>query len=795
MTASGRLTLGAGLAAAGPAERVAIQLADADRRRFAALDSVLAGLLDASIRGHQSVEILWGPRRTTQDRIALRVDDAQRQTLGPLSCTAQEAAGAWYLPATARLDVGTIDFAWVSSVEARYSLAAADTMRPTVEIDTPESVAAWSALEPILSALFLPVKLRSGNWLGERRPDQMAAAWNEVDACYEALGIDRAPLTVFKDGAAWAHLDLEGVTAARSALLDSWRGAPPDVGLRALAWHTGKLVERYYSKAKAGVALRNKVLNTTVERPLTACFGGDWMALLDYLEEEPHPDEQVIVAVPPTQILSPTQPTSTGDPAPRAAPVGETEMHRILASLWGGSPESPLSARTQVARRWWAAFEVLWDNQKPGMRSLWGLVADRGEDNLDAVLDGRYTPRAWQELPADVISEIENLWGSCLLARWPDAIVTEPYPHAACAEAFGPALEFWHGVALTCWFICEGPMSRTGIDGMADYYDRQLKALDDLGCAVDPSLFTDLLNAAKLLTDRPSVPTGPTRTEAHDGFTMTVTPMSPEGQKDGFEHLRDVLRQHRAKWTTAHLDSYLEHRWETELRATGDAYHRTVADRAKPPTAKAFAKIAEGPANHWFGGNLADLAASLAISAPPAQTRCTMLPADRSAFVQQVNDILEGRRWADSPDDMDRDERTSLLRRWELAMRSPLIVQRWEATGAAPGPAGLSWVTLSLEDAFGPDRDSGWRTYLAAIERACRHPVSQANVRVARTADPSQSTRISVVAIGQPPAARQPQRRQAPPAPAPPPPARDPADEAGPARRAGGRLARWLSRS
>ncbi|MDX6600686.1 MAG: hypothetical protein QOE87_4573 [Gaiellales bacterium] len=38
-------------------------------------------------------------------------------------------------------------------------------------------------------------------------------------------------------------------------------------------------------------------------RTLTGFFGGDWLRLLRYLEEAPHPDEEIVAAIPQTKLF------------------------------------------------------------------------------------------------------------------------------------------------------------------------------------------------------------------------------------------------------------------------------------------------------------------------------------------------------------------------------------------------------------------------------------------------------------------------------------------------------------
>lgn len=714
-------TFGARFAAASPAERAALHTGEGDRQAFADYDRVLSDLFDRAIRGTQILDVALTTRRTESDVITLKVADEERAVLaGVLAPEAQQARGGWYVPAADKPLVGMVEFARWANAEPRFSISAADAQRAAVKLDTPDAIAVWAALEPVMELLYLPLKLRSGYWLGDRRPDQMEKDWATVDTAYAAFGIDTTPVAMFKDGRGWATRTIDEVIAARQALLNAWKSAPPDVGERAIVLLISRLVERYYAKAKHGMVQRTKVMNKGLERALTGAFGGDWLAFLRYLGEQVHPAEQIATAVEPTSLLVSGRDRAAQAAASTGVPVEEIE--RMLAAYWGGHEDSPVEQRARVMRGWWRAFDELHARQAPGMPSLWGLLGDRFEDTGQNFDDGRYTRHGYRLLPAEISAQVDALWGTAVLPRWPQALVTEPYPQASFAETLGAGVDFWHGVALTCWFICEGPYSRTDIGGMPNYYDRQIKALDELGCSIDYAMFADLREAEKKLTDRPLPAGDTTEYDVGNGMSFSITVSTGPTKKDGFEHLRDVVTRYRRAWAEQHFERYLQGRWEQDLRGVGDAYHTYVADKGKPPTLKQFAKLAEVAANRWFGGDLAQLSNALGLPAPEPPTYRRLLPLDRPAFVARVRELLGGQRWEESPDEMDRDDRERRLRLSELAEHGPAAIQIWEATGEPPPQKSASWARYRLETAFGPDTDAGWQKYLKALEVALREP-------------------------------------------------------------------------
>ncbi|MFE4956188.1 hypothetical protein ACFRCW_19300 [Streptomyces sp. NPDC056653] len=72
------------------------------------------------------------------------------------------------------------------------------------------------------------------------------------------------------------------------------------------------------------------------------------------------------------------------------------------------------------------------------------------------------------------------------------------------AETLGLALEFWHGVALTVWFVCEGPYSRTPCPA-SPTTTAAPTTLRDAGCPVAPNLFEELRTAEQHLVPEEAI--------------------------------------------------------------------------------------------------------------------------------------------------------------------------------------------------------------------------------------------------------------------------------------------------
>lgn len=158
------------------------------------------------------------------------------------------------------------------------------------------------------------------------------------------------------------------------------------------------------------------------------------------LGQRPHPDEQIVTALPKPQIYSGGR-TRAKDIA-RQQGVSETEVEKIAAALWQKpSGASPIEERTACLRKYWQAFDDLHARQKPGMKSLWGLVEEGGRIDFEPVRDDIFHARLYLELlPAELTREIEKLWGTTMLNKYPESIVSEPFPHAVMANVFGPAI-------------------------------------------------------------------------------------------------------------------------------------------------------------------------------------------------------------------------------------------------------------------------------------------------------------------------------------------------------------------
>ncbi len=624
-------TFGAHLSGLSPEEAVVAEVKAGKHERFAALDAFLADLLRRSfVSGERVVDITYARRSTGYDTVSItNVESAQRELLDDqFTLERQEARGAWFLPQEASLKVGICNLAGHMAAHPRFAINA--TRDESVKVDlraSADTLAAWALLVPVFADLLAPIELRAPT--GQLKPaDQQRKVWAAVDETYAALDIEAdAVLAVMRPGGGWASLRAADQVAARQALLGALarqvgEGTASRWRIRAI----GGLAAAYYRKAKQGPPLAKAVLTKAHQQTLAAVFGGDWLALLEYLEEQPNPAERITTALPEPRLYIRATAKTASVAAQADLPVDEVE--RMLAAYLGatGDATSPVEKRVEVMRRWWDAFDALHAAQRPGQQPLWGLV-DEGIVALDN--DAAPEPYLYRQLlDADLVDEIDRLWDGVTLPRWPERIVSEFHPHRQMADAFGPASAFWHGVALTCWYVCEGPYSRTDIAGLEKYHQRQLTALDEAGYPIDRALFKELKRAEKRLGPPQQLWAQQERHEVTAGVTLTIG-MGGGTRREGFEILRDVVTQHRRNWAQRHLDEYLHHRWDSELREVAREHSRRVAARGKPPTLKQFASFAATAANHWFGGDLGAVYAAVGEPAPARLNASTSSPATR----------------------------------------------------------------------------------------------------------------------------------------------------------------------
>jgi hypothetical protein len=232
---------------------------------------------------------------------------------------------------------------------------------------------------------------------------------------------------------------------------------------------------------------------------------------------------------------------------------------------------------------------------------------------------------------------------------------------------------------------------------------------------VDRGMFAELVAAEKRLGPPEPSHVQSREIEVEPWITVTTT-MSRGSRRKGFETLRDVVTKHRRRWAERHLDAYLGKRAERDVRGAAEQYHKKMAERGgKPPTPRQFVETARGPANRWFGGDVAALYRAFGEKSPVSPEYARRVPADAEAFVRSVYSALGGIEVGPYPDDYTKyEEHGRKVRenrsKARLASMALDYLQLEEALGSAPtlqrfGKGGFAG---QAEAVFGTNADEAW---------------------------------------------------------------------------------------
>lgn len=697
---------------AAPRDALALEREAGLSEPFAPLDQLLAGAIRASLAGDRVAELSKTRARGHQLAVPALSAADRDWTRRSRSRDAVQTNGFWSVPEKASVRVGPISTPWSLRARGRFGPQVSLDERARLALDAPEAILAWSVLAPAADLLYRPVYLRTVE-AGEGDRNAQVAEWAAVAETLDALGVPDLPaFEAVRYGGGWSRLRVE---ERQQALLDycaALRDAlPDDAGSRLRLLLARPLVEKYYARArKDGTALQKRVVIAALRPALVGVWGGDWTAFVAYLGERVHGQEHVATALPSLDLAGP--PSADLDAVAAATGTTPDAVAAVAASVLGSDTLAPADGpdRVGVLRAFWDVFDAEHARQTARTGSLWGLV-DSG--TLGPPPDGSGAhPRDLHRsrVPAPLIADVEALWGGHGWTRHPQRTVTEWAPHARMAEAFGPALAFWEGVALTAWFVCEGPSSRTDFAGLAAYHAREIAALADAGAPVDPAFLRALSKADRLLGPPQQVWTDE-RTTADESGLFSVTVRSGGGtRRDGFERVRDLVTAARREWADRYLDAYLDGQRTRALEYAAERYHVTVNARGgTPPTLKQTAKEAASATNLWLGGDLGAFYRLLREKSPaPVEDGRLVTRAPGAALAD-----LHARFVALAPPD----ENSGWAARRLLRPATDYV--RWlEATGEAPGPDRIKGV-VGLESPLGADPEAAWSTFVDAVERAC----------------------------------------------------------------------------
>jgi stress response protein SCP2 len=703
-----------------PEQALALEQAAGQQQRFAAIDALAASVLATGLAGRPVATVVPGRGRQTPDTAKVTALTREEEVFcaNAFGVQEQQRLGAWYLPQKLSVKAGAVNLPSLLRERPGHALtlAADDTARLTA-VEGWDTVLLWALLVPLFETLLQPIRLRAAGEIFPRTEQQRF--WTVIEERYRLLGVDGSALEAFRFGGGWHQLDRAGQQQARLELLDTLAAADlVQLVARHRIQRLQGLMAGFAKKARTGTALARRVLTRELQPVVSAYFGGDWLAVLDYLQAPPHPDEEIITALPEPRLYVGMAAQTAGMAA--EAGIGEDEVHAMLAAfLGGGSSVSPVEERAAALRDWWAAFDHAHAVQSRGMPSLWGLV-DQDLMSLNRTEQG-LTPQLYRQcLPPIVRERVGRLWETVTLPRHSGSIVSNPRPHQTMAQALGPAVEFWHGVGLTAWFVCEGPYSRTTLDRVDRYYSKPLAGLRAAGCPVDTVFFRELRAAEQLLGPEEEITDSTDSSIETPHGQMTITSSMSRGtRRAGFERVRDLITRHRRAWAEQHLDAYLTQRWRSVLEDVARGHHRFVAAKGRPPTLAQFARFAVTAANHWTGGDLGALYTAIGEPAPSPQKRpVRLLPGDGYDFARRVYEELGGKpidheTWVNNPEETQRQWRLS-----RLATESLRYLQLQEALGQPPtakefGAQRLTWPWPGAET-------EGWpvlQQVLAALAR------------------------------------------------------------------------------
>jgi hypothetical protein len=406
-------------------------------------------------------------------------------------------------------------------------------------------------------------------------------------------------------------------------------------------------------------------------------------------------------------------------------------MAKVAAALWQKpSGASPIEERTICLKKYWEVFDELHARQKPGMKSLWGLIDEAGRIDFETPRDDIFHPGLYLELfPADLILNIERLWGTTMLNKYPESIVSESFPHFVMANVLGPALSFWQNCALTAWFLCEGPYSRTDMEGLEHHQRYNLAKLDDLSAPVDKLLFSELIEAEKKLGPEESIEKEKQIDTLDFGITISMS-VSGGSRRAGFEKLRDIITRHRRAWTQKYFELYLKRLWESEISQAANAFFLKMSEKSgKPPTVKQFVSTASSPTKNWFGGDISLLYTAIGERIPFTPQKRLMMPQDKIPFVKNVAKFLP-------PKDFNyfgQQANEEIQKRYveELAMKALSFIQIYEAVGEMPNLKDFSTKFKYHSPVLHEDENQAWEIYTAAIKKALQLGVTREQKSVA----------------------------------------------------------------
>lgn len=699
--------------------------------RFAALETAAAAVLGCAFAGRAPVyaRAKKPPVFTSAVPVSAIVALETAFDIGT-----QQHRGAWWLPEQLSVKWGTVNVpAYYRDYPAWAMTRAGDDSGkfPTEQLAV---FACWALLGPLADDLLEPLTLR-GPSTGAFEPDTAAARWAAIADRYRDLGLDSAPvmtaLEAMTPGHGWSRLEPPAQVEAKQRLLDALAPAVDAGTVR--RWRAGQVRElagRYVARSKRGPAESRAVLVKAVQPTLAAWFGGDWLSLLNYLGEKPAEGEVIQTALPAPRLY--VEGSAKVQQVAREKNLPPEQVAAMLASYLGSDAvQSPVQQRVRVIRAWWDALDAAQAAQRPGTEAL--------DPAVDPQRPVPGTPeQPWPDLPspswltAQLSADIQRLWAGALVPTKPDRLVSALSPMASLRQAAGPALTFWIEVAASCWYICEGPYSRTDLPGLRSYYRRYTLPMAAAGTPVNEALFAEL-EAAEARLGPPEPMLDPGRPiDASNGISIVVS-VGSGTRRAGYEILRDIVTRHRRAWASQHLDGALRAAWEGSLRDLSDKINRALAARGKAPTTRQRATMAAPSANAWFGGDFTATLAAVGETSATTQPDARMLPADRQSYCRRVWRGIGG---VPAHDQASEQYRAAHQLLW-LASGAPKIVRLQELLDRPPTA-----------------KEAGFNRYESWPEGLSFDRLAQASAAALTETERVALTETERVALAEPPAAR-----------------------------------------
>lgn len=389
--------------------------------RFQQVDALLGNLLMRSLRGERIADILQQKHAEATVVVHGLTADEGTYVAQQYHLDRQQSRGAWFLPADASLKVGILSFPAYMQKNPRFATGLTLLERSRVPLKQTDALLVWALLEAFFEKVFQPFLLR-GPLTGSQTREEHIQSWKDVDAFLATLGFSvSSELAVIRYGGGWSRLHSHEQLAAKQRLLAAFSAqARPDMAARYRISCISELVSQYYKKAGIdGKAKRKQVLTKPFERTLAGFFAGDWVAFLEYIDEEAHSDEQIITALPEIQIQVGGAKRASEVAAQFDLPTKEVE--KMMAAYWGQSTStSPIEQRVALLERYWPVFDNVHAKQQSGMLPLWGFAEDHLSFDFYHYFQSNipYQSGLYQQiLPHDMQLQIEQLWGTMMLRR------------------------------------------------------------------------------------------------------------------------------------------------------------------------------------------------------------------------------------------------------------------------------------------------------------------------------------------------------------------------------------------